>query len=104
LSCLTFVDLLGRGGGRWPGWDSGCGWGAGRSDAQFHPDGLILGTGTADSLVRVWDIKSQHNVVTFPAHQARPPTPTRGCLVSNHTGVFQTSSGRGDTVNMLNQI
>ena len=49
------------------------------SDAQFHPDGLILATGTADSMVRVWDIKTQHNVVTFPAHQVTP-SPTAPLL------------------------
>jgi pre-mRNA-processing factor 19 len=38
------------------------------SGAQFHPDGLILGTCSADSMVKLWDVKSQQNIVTLPAH------------------------------------
>lgn len=37
----------------------------GFTSAALHPDGLILGTGTGGSLVKIWDVKSQVQFRSF---------------------------------------
>jgi pre-mRNA-processing factor 19 len=60
----------------------------GYSTAAFHPDGLILGTGTVDSLVRVWDVKTQQNVVTFEGHKG-----TVSSLDFSENGFYLVTAG-----------
>ena len=40
----------------------------GLTSAQFHPDGLILGTGTADALVRIWEVRQQKACLSISSH------------------------------------
>ncbi|KAL3134881.1 hypothetical protein ABBQ32_007847 [Trebouxia sp. C0010 RCD-2024] len=44
------------------------------SSVALHPDGQILGTGTEQGIVHVWETKSQHNVAKFETKASAPVT------------------------------
>lgn len=44
---------------------------AGYTQVTFHPDGLILGAGTSDSIVRIFDVTMQKNVANLKGHDGQ---------------------------------
>ena len=44
---------------------------SGLSAVQFHPDGLLLGTGSEKALVQIWDLKQKKCVATLPSAHSK---------------------------------
>lgn len=67
---------------------------AGYSCASFHPDGLILGTGT-EAVVRIWDVKSRAEVAALEGHQG-----AISCLAFSENGYYMATGAADATVKL----
>lgn len=67
------------------------------SDIQFHPDGLLLATVGEDAEyhLRLWDVKSKENVVSFPGHKGRINS-----VVFSENGFYLATGSSDQTVKM----
>lgn len=63
----------------------------GYTSCQFHPDGLILGTGTQGSMVHIWEVRQQKNVAKFEGHKG----PVSGLCFSENGYYLATAADDG---------
>ncbi|KAJ3332616.1 hypothetical protein HDU76_013658 [Blyttiomyces sp. JEL0837] len=67
---------------------------SGYSAVSFHPDGLILGTGTVDSKIRLWEVKSATNVQVFEGQHVGKIT----SVSFSENGYYLATAADGESV------
>lgn len=74
---------------------------SGYKSIRFHPDGLILGTGTGSGQVRIYDTKNRHNkaVAEFVASGTENSQRGVSCIAFSENGYYM-ASGTNKTVQL----
>ncbi|KAI1316115.1 Pre-mRNA-processing factor 19 [Mortierella claussenii] len=69
----------------------------GYSSAAFHPDGLLFGTGTTDSAVKIWDVRTKEAVASFEGHVGAVRT-----MTFSENGYLMAAAGENNEVSIWN--
>jgi len=62
---------------------------------KFHPDGVILATGTGDNGLKIWDLRQQKPMATFQGHKAAITAVT-----FSENGFYLASGGKDDLLKL----
>ncbi|KAF9107883.1 Pre-mRNA-processing factor 19 [Mortierella sp. AM989] len=69
----------------------------GYSSAAFHPDGLLFGTGTTDSTVKIWDVRTKESAASFDGHVGAVKT-----MTFSENGYLMAAAGENNEVSIWN--
>ncbi|KAG0329672.1 Pre-mRNA-processing factor 19 [Dissophora globulifera] len=69
----------------------------GYSSAAFHPDGLLFGTGTTESAVKIWDVRTKEAVASFEGHVGSVKT-----MAFSENGYLMAAAGENNEVSIWN--
>ncbi|KAG0289244.1 Pre-mRNA-processing factor 19, partial [Dissophora globulifera] len=69
----------------------------GYSSAAFHPDGLLFGTGTTESAVKIWDVRTKEAVASFEGHVGAVKT-----MAFSENGYLMAAAGENNEVSIWN--
>ncbi|KAG0323883.1 Pre-mRNA-processing factor 19, partial [Podila humilis] len=69
----------------------------GFTSAAFHPDGLLFSTGTANGIVKVWDVRTKDTVASFEGHTGAVKS-----ITFSENGYLMAAAGEDNIVSIWN--